>query len=130
MLLGTKLYPGIMSGLCTSLVCASIRLGRQLFVALSELCLLLLNDVQVSSITTSSPNRRVSYLWRIMFVEGNELSVHSFHTACVFASRFSGGSNTNELLQLCMLNFIWAYTSLTYKLCIKYCVYAKSNRKF
>jgi hypothetical protein len=65
-----------------------------------------------------------------MFVEGNELSVHSYHTACVFVSDFSGGSNTNELLQLCMLNCIWAYTELTYKLCIKYCVYVKSNRKF
>jgi len=87
MLFGTDLYPGIKSGHNTSLVCASIRQGRQLFVALSELRLLLLNKVQVISITTSSPNRRFSYFWRIMFVEGNELSVHSYHTACVF-SRF------------------------------------------
>jgi len=78
----------------------------QLFVALSELRLLLLNDVQVISIKTSSPNRRFSYFWRIMFVEGNELSIHSYQTACVFVFVFSGGSNAKELLQLCMLNCI------------------------
>jgi hypothetical protein len=110
MLLGADFYPGIKSGQSASLLCASIRQGRQLFVAVSELCLLLLNAVQVISITTSSPNRRVSYFWRITFVEGYELSVHRTRTACVFVSVFIGGSNTNELLQLCMSNFIWAYT--------------------
>jgi len=84
MLFGTDLYPGIKSGHSMSLVCASIRQGRQLFVALSELRLLLLNKVQVISITTSYPSRRFSYFWRIMFVDGNELGVHTYHIACFF----------------------------------------------